>query len=181
MIVESKISTAYTMFQLSNAMQLIMTCITVSLYLAACGKYEEVRENLKFAFPEYIKCDVIQVVDGDTFRCQLSDRQREKVRLTGVEIPGSIENEATNFTKSYLRRGTPVKLEFDTETRDKYGLIQAYVYLPGEKMLNALLLEEGYAQVMLNTTNVKFKDWFLKLEAEAKDQGKGLWNKEAAD
>jgi micrococcal nuclease len=72
----------------------------------------------------------------------------------------------------------PVKLEFDRETRDKFGLILAYVYLPGDKMLNALLLQEGYAKVIANTPNLKFKDLFFKLEAEAKTQGKGLWEKE---
>jgi micrococcal nuclease len=149
-----------------------------SVLSTTCGKYEEVKENLKFAFPDYVKCDVVKVVDGDTFHCQLSDRRIEKIRLTGIEIPESINNKATNFTESYLRRGTPVKLEFDSETRDSYGLNLAYVYLPGEKMLNALLLQEGYAKTVSNTSNIKFKDLFLELEAEARTQGKGLWKKE---
>jgi micrococcal nuclease len=149
-----------------------------SVLSTTCGRYKEVKENLKFAFPDYVKCDVVKVVDGDTFHCQLSDRQMEKVRLTGIEIPDSIENEATDFTKSYLRRGTPVKLEFDRETRDKFGLTLAYVYLPGDRMLNAILLQEGYAKVIADTPNLKFKDLFLKLEDEARTQGKGLWEKE---
>ena len=149
-----------------------------SVLSTTCGRYEEVKENLKFAFPDYVKCDIVKVVDGDTFHCQRSDGQIEKVRLIGIEIQDSIENKATDFTKSYLRRGLPVKLEFDTETRDKFGLILAYVYLPGGGMLNALLIQEGYAKVDTNTPKIKFKDLFLKLEAEARTQGKGLWEKE---
>jgi micrococcal nuclease len=158
--------------------QLVIISLAALLASAACGQYEEVRENLKFAFPEYTKCDVTQVFDDTTFYCQLSDRQMEKVRLTGIEIPDSIENEAAGFTESHLRRGMPVKLEFDRETRDKFGLILAYAYLPGDKMLNALLIQEGYAKVDTNAPNLKFKDLFLKLETEARTQGKGLWEKE---
>lgn len=109
--------------------------IFASILLTGCSNYQEVKENLKFAFPEYIKCDVVQVVDADIFHCQLSDGQIEKVRLIGVEIPESISDSASKFTKSYLRIGTPVKLEFDEEPRDSYGLILAYAYLPGGKIL----------------------------------------------
>ncbi len=164
--------------KLSNPVQLVIISLAALLASASCGQYEEVRENLKFAFPEYTKCDVIEVVGSTTFRCQFSDRQVEKVRLTGMEVPDSMENEAADLTRSYLRRGIPVKLEFDRETRDKFGLILAYVYLPGDELLNALLIQEGYAKINTNTPNIKFKDLFITLEAEARTQGKGLWKKE---
>jgi micrococcal nuclease len=45
-------------------------------------------------------------------------------------------------------------------------------------MLNALLLENGYARAVTNTPNVKFKDLFLKIEAEAREQDKGFWKKD---
>lgn len=47
--------------------------------------------------------------------------------------------------------------------------------LPDGSMLNALLVREGYAQVMTVSPNVKYQDIFLKLQREAREQGRGLW------
>ena len=154
---------------------LVLASVFGSLLLTGCSTYEEVKENLKFLHPDYIKCSVAQVIDGDTFDCQLSDVNIEKVRLIGIGIPESIGDSAKDFSKSYLRRGTPVRLEPDERSRDSDGRILAYVYLPGGKMLNALLIQEGYAQVIINPPNIKYKDLFLKLETEAREQLKGLW------
>jgi len=41
-----------------------------------------------------------------------------------------------------------VRLELDVQPIDKYGRLLAYVYLPNGKMFNALIDQEGYAQVM---------------------------------
>ena len=160
-----------------KSITLTIALLLAPMLLAGCSKYNKARENLKFAFPEYIKCDVMQVVDADTFHCQYRNSDIEKIRLIGVKIPESIGEKATEFTKSYLRRETPVNLELDEEIRDNHGRILAYVYLPGGEMLNAILLKEGYAQVATAPPNIKFKDLFLKLETEAREQGKGLWEK----
>jgi len=154
---------------------LIIGCLSISLLLTVCSTYEQVKE---FIHPDYIKCYVAQVIDGDKFDCQLSDVSIEKVRLIGIGIPESIEDTATNFSKSYLRRGTPVRLELDEQTRDSGGRVLAYVYLPGGKMLNALLIQEGYAQVIINPPNLKYKNLFMKLETETREQRKGLWKSE---
>jgi micrococcal nuclease len=156
----------------------VVAWVVALLLLAGCSKYKEVEEKLRFAFPEYAKCDALRVIDGDRFYCQLPNREIEKVRLIGVEIPEQIAEKAAKFAESKLVRGTPVKLEFDEETRDSHGSIPAYVYLPDGKMLNALLLENGYARAVTNTPNVKFKDLFLKIEAEAREQDKGFWKKD---
>ncbi len=148
---------------------------------------------------EYINCSVIRVVDGDNFHCRLPDGKDEQVRLTGVDTPEIDSNpkairdsersgryietkispgsEAANFTKSYLKSGVTVRLELDVQPRDKYGSMLAYVYLPNGKMFNALIIQEGYAQVKILFPNVKYQDLFLKLQREAKEQGKGLWGK----
>jgi micrococcal nuclease len=38
-----------------------------------------------------------------------------------------------------------------------------------------LLIQEGYAQVIINPSNIKYKDLFLKLETEAREQDRGMW------
>lgn len=42
-------------------------------------------------------------------------------------------------------------------------------------MLNAILLAEGYAQVSTFPPNVRYVEVFIALQAEARQQGKGLW------
>jgi len=150
----------------------------LAFLLVGCSKYDAVRKSLDFLKADSFPCEVAQVKDGDLFYCQPSNRDTEKIKLIGVEIPEPVEEKATAFTKSLLKRGTPVKLEFDEEARDSYGYILAYVHLPGGKILNNLLIQEGYAQVMINSPNFKYKDLFLKLEKEAKKQDKGLWGKQ---
>ena len=158
------------------------------------------RKQVEVAESEFIKCSVILVVDGDTFHCRLPNGEDEKVRLVGIDTPEmernpkaimeagtsgqdletivSLGKEAANFTKSYLNPGTTVKLELVTQPRDRYRRFLAYVYLPDGTMLNALLVQEGYAQVMTVPPNVKYQDMFLNLQREARVQGKGLWGKE---
>lgn len=139
--------------------------------------------------PKLTPAKVIRVIDGDTFEAQI-DNKIEKVRLIGVDCPESttiIEPygiESANFTKSILLN-KEVFLEFDVQLNDKYGRVLAYVWLapPKElkeeeirsKMFNALLLLEGFAQLMTVPPNVKYVDYFLKFQKEARESNKGLW------
>ena len=137
-------------------------------------------------------CLVERVVDGDTLK--LSDNRR--VRLIGVDTPevhysdklvrdakrtkrdiASIQEmgkKASDFTRK-LCDGKKVRLEFDVEKRDRYKRLLAYVYLEDGTFINAKLIEEGYAQVMTIPPNVKYADYFLKLQKEAREGNKGLW------
>ncbi len=137
--------------------------------------------------------EVVRVVDGDTLVVKI-DGEEEKVRLIGVNTPESTTKkepfgkEASDFTKRALE-GRRVYLEFDTQEKDRYGRLLAYVWLkqhsdePTENnirqyMFNAILVLEGYAQVMTVPPNVKYSDYFVKFQREAKEQNKGLWNLE---
>ena len=142
--------------------------------LFGCNKYEEIEKKLNFAFPNYVKCSVVKVINGNTFNCQFPDIQIERVKLIGVKIPNSFKQEAADFSGSYLRRGLPVKLEFDLERYDDINIF-AYVYLPGDKMLNALLIEKGFAEYKANSPNVKHEKYLLSLQEKAKDQRRGIW------
>ncbi len=142
--------------------------------IVGCSKYKDIEEKLDFAFPNYIRCNVVKVVSGDAFDCQLQNIEIGTIELIGVQIPSSFEVRATDFSKSYLRRGLPVKLEFDEERYDGINIL-AYVFLPGEKMLNALLIEEGFAEFNTKPPNVTYEKYFLSLQERAKGQGKGIW------
>jgi micrococcal nuclease len=104
------------------------------------------------------------------------------VRLIGVDTPETKDprkpvqpfgQEAAAFTQK-LVEGKEVRLEYDVQRKDTYGRTLAYVY-SGDTMLNAELVRQGYAQVATFPPNVKYQDLFLKLQREAREAGRGLW------
>jgi micrococcal nuclease len=128
---------------------------------------------------------VVRVVDGDTIHVRVGDRV-EKVRYIGVntpevhhprkgEEPGGRQALAVNRT--LVERRT-VRLETDVQSRDRYGRLLAYVWV-GDVMVNAELLRRGYAQVMTVPPNVRHQDLFLKLQRDAREGERGLWQRPA--
>ena len=127
--------------------------------------------------------NVIKVIDGDTIQVCCVAGQQETVRYIGVNTPETkhptrgvepMGREAAEVNKK-LVAGKTIRLEFDVEQRDKYGRLLAYVYLEDGTMVNALLVEQGFAQVMTVPPNVKHQDLFLKLQREAREARRGLW------
>lgn len=135
---------------------------------------------------------VVRVVDGDTIKVRLGDKQ-ETVRLIGVDTPETVQpnhpvepygKEASAFTKSQLN-GQTVFIEKDVQERDRYGRLLAYVWTapPGEvsdkeireKLFNAQLLLGGYAQILTVPPDVKYVDFFTAYQKEARNGKKGLW------
>lgn len=137
-------------------------------------------------------CRVEKVIDGDTFICS-----GQKIRLIGIDTPESrinphmekqkslgdkktilhYGNLAKEFLKSLIPSGTTVKLEYDVQRYDRYGRILAYVWLPDGRMLNEVLLKEGYAMLYTVPPNVKYEEKLRKAYREAVEKGKGLWGR----
>jgi micrococcal nuclease len=141
------------------------------------------------------KAKVVRHVDGDTFEAKLDDSGKvEKVRLILVNTPETVKpnspveaygKEASDYTKKNLLDKT-VYLQKDVSDTDKYGRYLYYVWVEQpkdlsekeirSKMFNAILLKEGYAQIMTIPPNVKYADLFVKLQKEAREGKKGLWS-----
>lgn len=130
---------------------------------------------------------VARVVDGDTLRVDLPTGQ-ERIRLIGMDTPETkhpdrgIEPfgpEATAAAERLCPPGTQVRLELDVETRDQYGRLLAYVYLPDERMLNAEMLREGLARIYTFPPNVRHAQDFLQIERQARAAGRGMWGQDA--
>ena len=132
----------------------------VILLTAGCGgKYEEVAKNLDFLKYEYFTCSVVRVESGDSFFCEPPNMSMEKIRLAGVDVIPGREGEAKKFSESILRRGTLVKVETG-ESVDTDGGPLSYVFVPGGKMLNVLLIENGYAEPVTEELNEKYRNIF---------------------
>ena len=117
------------------------------------------------------------MTDGDTIRLG----RLGPVRLIGIDTPevyGGVEcfgREASRFANRLLPTGTRVRYRVGVEERDRYGRLLAYVWLPDGRMLNKLLVTEGYAQPLTIAPNVDFADVFRAAARAARQAGRGLW------
>jgi len=120
---------------------------------------------------------VARVVDGDTV--ELSDGR--KVRYLGVNTPERGQpfyQEATDFN-AQLVDGKTVRLEFDTDTIDKYGRTLAHIFV-GETHVNMELVRQGYANVYTVPPNLKYSEEMLSAERDAREAQRGLWAQSGA-
>jgi micrococcal nuclease len=128
---------------------------------------------------------VVEVIDGDTIRVEIGGRV-ESVRLLGVDTPEvdsrrpveQFGKEASEFTRR-LALDEVVRLERDLQgdTRDRYGRLLRYVYLPDGSLLNAEIIRQGYGHAYTRFP-YSMMESFRALEREARDAGRGLWGRE---
>lgn len=139
-------------------------------------------------------CVVSEVVDGDTILCVNGLR----VRLLGIDAPeaalnrrvevqlkyfGSVEElfkagkQAKKFLEDLAPPGTKLRLEYDVEKEDRYGRVLAYVWLPDGRMINEVLLREGYAFLLILPPNEKYREIFEEAHLDAQRNKRGLWKR----
>lgn len=75
----------------------------LAFLLSGCSKYDEVRKSLDFLKTDSFQCDVVWVIYGDMFYCQLSDREIEKIKLIGVEVPKVLRKKRQDLRNLFLR------------------------------------------------------------------------------
>lgn len=148
---------------------------------------------------EYVKCNLIRVVDGDTIIVNYNGEEKS-VRLIGMDTPESVNPDnsknteygklASEFTKNLMTDLDSVYLEFDVSATDKYNRLLAYVWknepVSSEQsmdidfiknnMLNAVLVNQGYAINKVYKPNVKYASVFENIRNEAEKNKTGLWS-----
>jgi micrococcal nuclease len=140
---------------------------------------------------------VVKVVDGDTLDVLVDGRQR-RVRLIGVDTSELHESDklirdaarsrcteadlqelgaqATQFVSRLLPPGASVRLEYGHRRYDDYQRMLAFVWLPDGRLLNELLLCEGYARTLLHYVfRSDYRTRFQQCRQQAQADGKGLW------
>jgi len=117
------------------------------------------------------------VVDGDTITVEGGYR----VRYIGIDTP-EIYPEVEAFgmeawqANRRLVEGKEVRLERDVSETDKYGRLLRYVYVDGV-VVNAELVKQGRARAKAYPPDTKYQDYLQKMEAEAREAGRGMWAK----
>jgi len=137
-----------------------------------------------------IEAEVTQVWDGDTLHAEVQGED-VKIRLIGMDCP-EIGEKAKPFGNEARKRaaalaeGQDIWLEADAGDTDKYGRSLRYVWLSppadassleeaSKKMLNAILLKEGLAEVMTIPPNTRWAERFEDLEDDARRNRMGMW------
>jgi micrococcal nuclease len=128
---------------------------------------------------------VRQVIDGDTIDIAV-DGLVETVRLIGIDTPektGGLRpaecfgDEASAFAGQIMPEGSTVRLVRDTEARDRYDRLLAYVYRDDGTFVNLALVDNGYAAAYPFEPNTTFADDFRAAEERARRLHLGLWGR----
>lgn len=122
---------------------------------------------------------VTRVVDGDTLDVRLANGKRERVRLIGIDTPergACFAAQATTLARR-LALAKPVVLRGDPtqDTRDRYGRLLAYVWIPGGRDLGYQLLAGGAAKVYVFRTAFQRLSAYRTAESGAKSRAVGAW------
>jgi len=126
---------------------------------------------------------VSRVIDGDTVELM----NGEKVRYAGIDTPeikkkvkGKWMKDPQPFSLAAFQfnrkrvEGRAVYLEFDRRERDDYQRLLGYLYVDGV-MINALMVQKGYAMVSLYPPNLKYAALLLGLQRQAWEKHLGIW------
>ena len=104
--------------------------------------------------------------------CVKRDARRNKHSIEKELAWGS---RAANHVRGLVHEGDRVSVELDRVPRDDAGRILGYVYLPNGDMLNARIIQEGYAAALNEPPNERYAPLFRNLFHAAKKRGLGLW------
>lgn len=126
---------------------------------------------------------VKRVVDGDTIWVE-HQGEEYKVRLLCIDTPESVKENVKEqpFGRKAAEKleemilGKEVQLLFEIDIRDNYDRLLAYVLLEDGTCVNATMVSEGFARVNAVKPNTIHRDYFIELQKNAIDEGKGLWS-----
>jgi micrococcal nuclease len=129
--------------------------------------------------------EVVKIVDGDTVDVVIDlgfdITRKERVRLNGIDTPETLTKdevekkyglEAKTFVQKWFSEQGEILIR--TYKDDKYGRTLGDFYGQGEKTLNTLLIEQGFAWVY--DGNTKTKDFSI-LEEKRKGLDLNMSNK----
>ena len=125
---------------------------------------------------------VVRVIDADTV--ELS--RGERVRLLGIDAPElgysgqadePVARDAKQALEAILRRSAyHVQLMPGQESRDRYGRLLAYLFLPDLTNVQRLLLQDGLVMQVFVAPNLEFADCLRPVEMAARRQSTGIWS-----
>lgn len=131
--------------------------------------------------------EVTRHVDGDTLRVRaaglgvLPEGREVVVRLLEVDAPETkagpecFGEQAAAELARLLPLGSRASVVPDREPLDRYGRHLLYVWDAQGRSVNELLVQRGLATAVLYEPNDRHIVWLRRVEAEARERGRGLW------
>lgn len=121
-------------------------------------------------------------IDGDT--AKFNDQNKIiTVRFLAIDTPEISNNDyyadiAKNFTCHHLQSAQKIELIKDeaSSDTDKYQRQLRWVFVDG-KLLQAMLVSNGYAKVAYLYDDYKYVDRLLNLQKQAQQKELGIWRK----
>jgi endonuclease YncB( thermonuclease family) len=122
---------------------------------------------------------VTHVVDGDTLDVRLTSGKTERIRLIGIDTPergvcysarATARARELAMSKAVVLRGDPTQ-----DTRDRYGRLLAYVWIPGGRDLGFQLIAGGFAKTYVYRNAFERLYAYRNAEATAKTASAGRW------
>lgn len=127
---------------------------------------------------------VKSIIDGDTIELESG----EMIRYIGIDTPETrikqkdgtwlyqpeAYGEAAKEFNRKLVEDKKIRLEYDMVQKDKYNRTLAYVFA-GDTFVNAELIKEGYALLYTIPPNIKYVDFFIESQKEARENKRGMW------
>lgn len=116
---------------------------------------------------------VTRVIDGDTIDVMLNgvNTRVRYLQMNTTERGEVCYREATD-ANSELVLGKTVRLVADQEKVDRYDRLLRFIYV-GDVLVNRVLVEQGFAEVVLYPPNDAHYEEFKRLEQEAAAAGRG--------
>ena len=122
---------------------------------------------------------VTEVLDGDTVRVRLLNGTSQRVRLIGIDAAerGACFAAQATARARKLVLSKPVVLRGDAtqDTRDRYGRLLAYVWIPGGRDLGYRLVAGGFAKVYVYREAFQRLAAYRNAESKARSARAGTW------
>ena len=161
----------------------VITSFALLIGFTSCSNLQPTR-NGQADVAKIAHVKIVKVIDGDTVDIEI-DGRTERVRLIGVNTPETkhptkpIEcfgPEASAYMTQLLPKGTNVRIERDTEARDRYGRMLLYLYRNSDNLfINLDLISRGYGTPMSIEPNTFHRNDFVHAAALAEATNVGLW------
>ena len=126
------------------------------------------------AFPVTFNALVLRVVDGDTLHVQTFNKNRQKIRLFGIDAPELQQRDGAASGRYLAARVGGKSVQVVPMGDDDYGRVIAMVYDEFGQNMNKELVRLGLAWVY--RVYVEDENWVM-LEQQAKQQRIGLWRR----
>lgn len=144
------------------------------IFISACSGLPSATSNMK----ENTWYPIGKIINNNTFEIIVGDHI-EQVTFLSIDVV-NINHEILGdriyeFISDQLTNSQEVMLSFDQEMRNENGQLLAIVKLRDGTIMNELLLETGYAKVLVTEPNIKMENIYKKFEQLAKTNKVGLW------